>query len=394
MPKDFKKLRVAIVHYWFMSRRGGERVVEAFAEIFPQADIFALVVDPAKLSPALQKRRLVTSFLQRLPGVRRYYRHLLALYPLAVEQFDLSDYDLVISSESGPAKGVITSNHTCHICYCYTPMRYLWDMYHQYRNASGTLTRAVFSIIAHYVRLWDLASASRVDYFMCDSKHVAGRIWKNYRREATTVYPAVAISEGYISDTVEDYYLVVSQMVYYKRIDLAIEACNRLGRPLRIIGSGEQDKKLRSMAGPTIKFLGSLSDEEVRENYARCRALLFPGEEDFGIVPIEAQSFGRPVIAFGRGGALETLAGFYPPAVENPEAYSGVFFKEPTVDSLVEAMLAFEKVETRLSPQLIRQRVEYFSPARFESEVTAFIQAKLAQFELESCPGFTEATPQ
>jgi glycosyltransferase involved in cell wall biosynthesis len=389
-----KKLRVAIVHYWFMSRRGGERVVETLAEMFPQADLFTLVADSTVLSPTIQKRRLATSFLQRLPGVLRYHRHLLPLYPLALEQFDLSDYDLVISSESGPAKGVITSSHTCHICYCHSPMRYLWDMYHQYRNTSGPLTRAIFPLIAHYVRLWDLASASRVDYFLCNSEHVAGRIWKNYRREATTIYPPVAVSKGYISDTVEDYYLVVSQLVYYKRIDLAIEACNRLGRPLRIIGNGEQGKKLRSMAGPTVTFLGSLSDESVGESYARCRALLFPGEEDFGIVPVEAQSFGRPVIAYGRGGALETVTGFFPPGVGNPEAYTGVFFRKPTVESLAEAMLAFEAAESRLSPQFIREKAEYFSATRFETEVTSFIQDKMVQFQLESRSRFAEAVRQ
>jgi glycosyltransferase involved in cell wall biosynthesis len=377
-----KDLRVAIVHYWFMSRRGGERTVEALAEIFPQADIYTLVANPDVLGPELRKHRLFTSFLQRLPGVRHYHRHLLPLYPLALEQFDLTNYDLVISSESGPAKGVITSTATCHICYCHSPMRYLWDMYHSYRNGKGvgTITRILFSLITHYVRMWDLATASRVDYFATNCHNVAERIRKHYRREATVVYAPAWMGAGRISETTDDYYLVIGQMVDYKRIDLAIEACNRLGRPLRIIGDGEQYKRLRSLAGPTVQFLGSVGDEAVRENYARCRALLFPGEEDFGSVPVEAQSFGRPVVAYGRGGVLETILGFFPPSVEDPERYTGVFFRDQNVDSLVEAILALEKVEHRLSPQYIKRHAELFSAPRFKEDAAAFIAEKVAEF--------------
>ena len=379
---SLSQLRVALVHYWFVRRRGGERVVETLAEIFPQADIFALVMDSSWRETTFRSRKVTTSFLQRLPGVKRYYRKLLPLFPLAVEQFRLDGYDLVISSESGPAKGVITGAKTCHICYCHSPMRYLWDMYHQYRAGKdmGFISRAFFSMAAHYVRLWDLATASRVDYFVANSCTVAARIRKHYRREATVIYPPVAVSAGAISLTVDDCYLVVSPLVDYKRVDLAIEACNRLGRPLRIIGDGEEYRRLRRLAGPSVTFLGYVSDEVVRENYARCRALLFPGEEDFGIVPVEAQSFGRPVIAYEGGGARETVLGLRPGESVGAEESTGVFFSNQSVESLVEAVGFFEAVEARFSPVFIRGQVQRFSGDRFKAEMRAFVTEKLAEF--------------
>lgn len=379
---SLSQLRVALVHYWFVRRRGGERVVETLAEMFPQADIFALVMDASWRETAFRDRKVTTSFLQRLPGAKRYYRKLLFLFPLAVEQFRLDGYDLVISSESGPAKGVLTSAKACHICYCHSPMRYLWDMHHQYRNrrGMGRISRTLFSLAAHYVRLWDLATASRVDYFVANSGNVAVRIRKHYRREATVIYPPVAVSAGYLAPTVEDYYLVVSPLVDYKRVDLAIEACNRLGRPLRIIGDGEEYRRLRRLAGASVTFLGYVSDEVVRENYARCRALLFPGEEDFGIVPVEAQSFGRPVIAYEGGGARETVLGLRPGESVGAEESTGVFFSNQSVESLVEAVGFFEAVEARFSPVFIRGQVQRFSGDRFKAEMRAFVTEKLAKF--------------
>ena len=380
--KDLSQLRVALVHYWLVRRRGGEKVLEALAEMLPEADIFTLVLDRKSLKDSLRSHRIITSFLQRLPGAVRHYPKLLPLFPLALEQFRLDSYDLVISSESGPAKGVITPAHTCHICYCHSPMRYLWDMYHRYRASQGMgwFTRTVFSLSAHYMRFWDLATARRVDYFVANSRNVASRIRKHYRREAQVIHPPVMVSAGYISPATEDYYLVVGELVDYKRIDLAIEACNRLGRPLRIIGDGDQYRRLRRLAGPTVKFLGFLPDEAVRENYARCRALLFPGEEDFGMVPVEAQSFGRPVIAYGRGGALETVSGFCAGDSLPPELSTGVLFAEQTVDSLVEAMRAFESIESRLSSAYIRAQVQRFDVLRFKAEMSEFITGKMSEF--------------
>lgn len=381
-PQPFTSLRVAIVHYWLVAQRGGERVLEALLEVFPQADLFTLVFDRAALPASLRSRKITPSFLQRLPGATRHYRKFLPLFPLAIEQLRLGGYDLVISSESGPAKGVITSQNTCHICYCHSPMRYLWDMYHDYRDQGqmNPFARAFFSLSAHYVRMWDLASASRVDYFVANSANVAARIRKHYRRESGVIHPPVNVAAGYLADRIEDYYLVVSQLVRYKRVDLAIAACNRLKRRLRIIGDGEELSRLRRMAGPTVEFLGFLPDETLREHYARCRALLFPGEEDFGIVPVEAQSYGRPVIVYGRGGALETVQGFFPGESTLPEQPTGIFFAHQTVDSMIEAMLLFEAEEGRFSPSCIRARVQGFSTPRFKREMEAFVSAKLSEF--------------
>lgn len=365
-----------------MSRRGGERVVEALCELFPQADLFALVAERKTLSPELQKHKLTTSFLQKLPGSRKWHRHMLPLYPLAVEQFDLRGYDLVISLESGPAKGVITSPETCHICYCLTPMRYLWNFYQDYKNGSGLglLTRPVFALTAHYARLWDVASAARVDHFAAISRAVAARVRKYYRRDAELIYPPVDVTRAQLSDTVGSYYLVVGQLVNYKRVDLAIEACKKLGRELRIVGVGEEYKRLRASAGRTVSFLGALSDGEVQKQYASCRALLFPGEEDFGIVPVEAQASGRPVIAFGKGGARETVIGTYPDELAAPERSTGVFFREQNLDSLVEAMLKFETAEQHFSPSFIRAHAEQFDKKHFLKKMGSFVAEKLEDY--------------
>lgn len=371
-------LRVAICHYWFNGYGGGERVIEAIAGIFPQAHFFSLVAGEGHVLPAVRDR-LTTSFVDRIPGATRWHRHFLPLYPFALEQFDFSDFDLVISSESGPAKGVITSPQTCHICYCHSPMRYIWDLYHQSRKSMNPVTRAIFSATAHYMRLWDLSTAARVDYFVANSRFIAARIRKYYRLESTVIHPPANISTGYIAASVDDYYLVVSRLVPYKRVELAIEACNRLGRRLRIVGDGPEYKALRKLAGPRVEFLGRLDESALHEIYARCRALLFPGEEDFGIVPVEAQSHGRPVIAYGRGGALETvtadLAG-----VADPANCTGIFFSHPTVDSLCDAIERFEHVESRFRPQFIRNSVERFSLERFQAEFARFVLEKMGEF--------------
>lgn len=382
MPKAISDLQIAIVHYWLVAQRGGERVVEAIAEMYPRADIFTLVVDRTSLGASLQSHKITSSFLQKIPGARHHYQKFLPLFPLALEHFRLDDYDLVISSESGPAKGVLTSQHTCHICYCHSPMRYLWDMHHQYRTNSGMgkFSRALFSLSAHYVRMWDVAAASRVDYFIANSKNVASRIRKHYRREAEVIYPPVNISAGYLSEKIQDYYLVVSQLVGYKRVDLAIEACNRLKRPLRIIGDGKEYPRLHRLAGPTIEFLGFLPDQALGEHYAHCRALLFPGEEDFGIVPVEAQSYGRPVIAYGRGGVLETVNGLSPGDTLAAGRATGVFFPKQTVESVMEAILRFESTENDFRPEGIRDQVQQFDTSRFHAEMKNFINAKWSGF--------------
>jgi glycosyltransferase involved in cell wall biosynthesis len=374
--------RVAIVHYWFVSHRGGERVVEALADMFPEADLFSLVVDRETLSESLRSRPIKTSFLQHLPGSRRWHRRMLPLYPLALEQFDLSSYDLVLSSESGPAKGVITSANTCHVCYCHSPMRYLWDFYHRYKNAPtlGFCTRPLFTLATHYLRLWDAASADRVDYFVANSHNVAARVRKHYRRECSVVYPPVNVKAGYLAEEIEDYYLAVGQLVDYKRMDLAIMACNLLGRKLRIVGQGEEYTRLRKVAGPSIQFLGSASDSELHEQYAHCRALLFPGEEDFGMVPVEALSFGRPVIAYGRGGITETVKGWDSRSLNVPENSSGIFFSEQSVHSVIQAIQTFEKIEQRFRPSFIRQQSDRFSPGHFQRGFREVLEQKWREF--------------
>jgi glycosyltransferase involved in cell wall biosynthesis len=379
---SLENARIAIVHYWFVNHRGGERVVEALADMFPNADLFSLIVDEESLSAPLRTRPITTSFLQKVPGSRRWHRRLLPLYPLALEQFDLNSYDLVLSSESGPAKGVLTSAHTCHVCYCHSPMRYLWDFYHRYKNGThlGFCTRSLFTFTAHYLRLWDAASADRVDYFVANSHNVASRVRKHYRRECAVVYPPVNITNGYVTNKIDDYYLVVGQLVDYKRMDLAIMACNLLGRKLHIVGKGEEYARLRKLAGPSIRFCGALSDLELREQYAHCRALLFPGEEDFGIVPVEALSFGRPVIAYGRGGVRETVRACDLGLAHTPENSGGLFFNEQSVASLVESIRSFEKLEHRFCASFIKHQADRFSPAHFQRGFRRFLDQKWDEF--------------
>ena len=304
---------------------------------------------------------------------------------MALEQLDISGYDLVISSESGPAKGVITSTRTCHICYCHSPMRYLWDMYHHYLQSMNPVTRVVFSATAHYLRGWDLASAARVDYFAANSFNVAARIRKHYRRESVVVHPPATIRNAQISPDVEDYYLVVGRLIDYKRVDLAIETCTRMGRRLRIVGEGDQYKRLRRIAGSKVEFLGHLPEKDLHACYARCRALLFPGEEDFGIVPVEAQSFGRPVIAYGQGGALETVIGLRAQNGFAGEA-TGMFFDEQTAESMADAIRRFEAAETGFDPHYIQLCAQRFDLERFQSHMRAFINHCVEEFRRPSGP--------
>ncbi len=377
---DLAKLRVAIVHYWFIDRAGGEKVVEALAELFPQADLYALVADKSVLSPSLAERTLQTSFLQKIPGANRFHRYFLFLQPFALEQFDLSQYDLVISSESGPAKGVITSPKTCHICYCHSPMRYIWDMYPQYRRNMSPLTGAIFSLTAHYMRLWDFASSQRVDYFAANSRFIASRIRKVYRRQSTVIHPPVAIpANSSVTPQKDAPYLAMGRLVDYKRFDLAVSACTSLKRKLVIIGEGPERKRLEEIAGPTVQFLGRVSDEMVRKHLSGCRALIFPGEEDFGLVPVEAQGHGRPVIAYGSGGALETIRADTPgqPPLEHP---TGLFFYKDSLAALQKAILLFETQEDRFSSSHIREHSLQFSSDYFKKNMRDFVLSALYDF--------------
>jgi glycosyltransferase involved in cell wall biosynthesis len=345
-------MRAAIVHYWLLNRRGGEKVLDALCHLLPDADVFTLFCDPRTLSPTLERHRITTSFLNPL---RRWHRGLLPLMPLALESFDLRGYDLVISSESGPAKGVITASDTIHICYCHTPMRYLWDLYPAYRVewTRSRAKRAAMAPVASYLRLWDYASAARVDRFIANSYNVQRRIWKTYRRESDVIHPPVEIDSFY-SRPAEDYFLAVSELVAYKRIDSLVQWASLTGRRLRVAGAGPEYRRLRAMGGKTVEFLGRVSDEELRELYARCRAFLLPGEEDFGMTPVEALASGKPVVALGRGGALETV----------PE-FGGVFYDEPTPEAIARAISALEKMEPAIRPAELQAHARRFGTGEF-----------------------------
>ncbi|HEV2380186.1 MAG TPA: glycosyltransferase [Terriglobia bacterium] len=380
MTAIHRELRVALVHYWLVSHRGGERVVEALGDMFPQADIFTLVYDPKRTVSSISRHRIQTSFLQSFPFATRIYQSLLPLMPMALEQFDLRGYDLVISSESGPAKGVLTGPETCHICYCHSPMRYAWNMYPEYWQGAGRFKRLLIPPLMSRIRQWDQLSAARVDYFVANSRNVARRIRKYYAREARVIYPPVDVSSFSVAKQGGEFYLVVSQLVAYKRVDLAVIACSKLNKRLVVIGSGAELKKLRRIAGSSVTFLGPQPDGVVREHYRRCRALLFPGEEDLGMTPIEAQASGRPVIAYGKGGVLETVLGCQPESSSQPETSSGVFFREQTVNSVIEAIGRFESIEGRFDPAFIRSRVQIFDVSRFKAEMLALVNEKLRDF--------------
>lgn len=361
-------MRVAIVHYWLVQMRGGERVLEALCDLFPEADLFTHVCDRDRLSPTLQRHRIHTSFIQRLPAAKRRYPTYLPLMPFALEQFDLRGYDLVISSESGPAKGVITDPDSLHLCYCHSPMRYLWDLAPSYRRQAGWFKRRAMDLLLPPLRVWDQATAQRVDHFLANSRFVAQRIRKYYRREATVLHPPVDADRFAIAPAgPEDFYLYLGQLVPYKRADLAVAACTALGKRLLVIGDGEERSWLEKLAGPTVQFLGRQSDAAIASYYQRCRALLFPGVEDFGIVPLEAMASGRPVIAYGDGGALETVKA----------GETGLFFQSATIEALTAAIAQFEADQGQFDPVAIREHALRFDCDTFKTNFQRFLTSVL-----------------
>ena len=347
------------------------------AEMFPEADIFTLFLDRQKLPQPLQGRKIVASILDRIPIARRAHRHFLPFYPLAVEMLDLSGYDLVITSDSGPMKGVITDLDATHICYCHSPMRYLWDGYSAYRRQMSSLSKAVFELSSHYVRNWDYLAAQRVDHFIANSGYVARRIHKYYRRRSTVIHPPIDTSQSYLARSQDDYYLAVGRLVPYKRTDVLIGACQKLNRKLVIVGDGPELERLKKLAGKNVEFVGEVADQQLRDIYARCRALLFAADEDFGMVPLEAQSYGRPVIAYGQGGSLETIVGAAGSAVRrranNGELITGIFFDEQSADSLASAILAFESSEDLFIPEEIQSHARRFDTSVFVERLHNYI---------------------
>ena len=363
-------MRVALIHDWLTGMRGGEKVLELLCEQYPDADIFTLFHRPGSVSPTIERHRIRPSLLQYLPYARAHYRTLLPLYPFAIEQFDLDGYDLVISSSHCAAKAVIAPGRARHLCYCHSPMRYAWDQFDAYFGpaAKGHLASRLFyrPIMARLAR-WDAATASRVDRFVANSRHVAGRIGRYYNREASIVYPPVDTTfYGPADVSPESHFLIVSALVPYKRIDLAIAACRQLGAALRIVGDGPERERLERAADGSVAFLGALSNEAIREEYRRAMAIILPGEEDFGIVPVEAQACGRPVVAFGRGGALETVV----------DGETGVLFEEPTAASLAAALSRVAAM--RIDGTRLRGHAEQFSRERHAQQMRELIAETVA----------------
>ncbi len=364
-------MRIAIIHEWLVTYAGSEKVLRAMLSVFPEADVFCLVDTlPSPTRDWLNGRRLKTSFLQRMPGVRRYYRYLLPFMPVAIEQFDLSAYDIVISNSHAVAKGVLTAGDQLHICYCYTPMRYAWELQHQYL-AEAHLEAGLKSLLArwmlHRSRLWDLRTSNSVDHFVACSHYIARRIQKAYRRDAVVIYPNVAVEDFALSEDKSDYYVTCSRIVPYKKINLIVEAFTKMpDRKLIVIGDGPQFNDLFALAGPNVTLLGSQPHEVLLRYLQHAKAFVFAAEEDFGIAPIEAQACGTPVLAFGKGGATETVI----------DGVTGYHFYEQTAESICKVVQRFEQNSEKFQPSAIREHACTFSEARFKNQILDFVMSQ------------------
>ena len=370
---NLENIRIAIVHDWFVNYAGSERVVEQILNLFPHADLFAVVdfLDEEKRG-FIQNKPVTTTFIQKFPFAKTKFRQYLPLMPLAIEQLDLSAYDLIISSSHAVAKGVLTSPNQLHISYVHSPIRYSWDLQHQYLKESN-LEKGFKSWIArwilHQIRLWDYRTANGVDLFIANSQFIARRIHKVYRRDAEVIYPPVDLQNYSLQEQKQNFYLTASRLVPYKRIDLIVEAFAQLGdRQLIVIGDGEQMVKIRAKAGQNVKFLGHREPEELREYMQNAKAFVFAAEEDFGITPVEAQACGTPVIAYGRGGVKESVIGL------DSDRPTGVFFGSQTVESIRAAIYEFENLGDRISPIVCRENAMRFSTERFQREFLFFVK--------------------
>jgi len=363
--------RVALAHHWLLSMRGGEKVLQAIAELLPGAPIFTLLYDRDELCPALGRRSIRASFLQRLPGARSNHRYALPLYPLAAGRLDCREFDVVICSDAATVKAVRCRPEALKICYCHSPMRYVWNLRDEYRRQMPVWTAAALRLVGPYVRQCDRRAANTVTTFIANSRHVRARIRNCYGRESVVIYPPVDIPASPASETPDEYYLVVSELVEYKRVDLAVEACTLTGRRLIVVGDGPLGRRLRRRAGPTVSFWGRVANEEVARLMAGCRALLFCGEEDFGMVPVEAQGHGRPVIALARGGALETVL----------DGQTGLFFAEPRAELVIEVLERFEDSATLWPPQAIHDHAYKFTLEQFRRRFIDFISWAVGAWE-------------
>jgi glycosyltransferase involved in cell wall biosynthesis len=369
-------MKVALVHDWLTGMRGGEKVLLSLARLFPDAPIFTLLHVPGSVAPELEARQIRTTFVQALPGMARRYRHYLPLFPAAAASIDLSGYDLVVSSSHCVAKGVRPAPGAVHICYCHTPMRYIWDRYDDYfgPGRAPLLVRAAMAAAAPWLRAWDVRSSSRVTRFVANSDYVAGRIRRHYGRDAEVIRPPVDtdfFTPG--RDAPGSYDLVVSALAPYKRLDLVLEAYRGTGRPVRIVGWGPEEARLRAAAPPEIELMGRVDDETLRDLYRGCRAVLMPGVEDFGIVPLEAMACGRPAVVYAEGGGVESVV----------PGETGLLFHEPTAAALRAAVDSLQRV--RFNSAALRKRAEASGRALFEARLRAFVDGALAETHTHSC---------
>ena len=378
MLQEIKQQKVAFVHEWLIEAGGSEKLLAAMIASFPNVPIYTLFHDSEGPTVSLvQGHPVTTSFLQKIPGALRRYRSLLPLMPFAIEQFDLSDYDIIISNSHAVAKGVLTGPDQLHINMNCSPVRYAWDLQHQYLRESNKdkgLQSWVARWILHEIRKWDYRTANGVDHFIAISNFIARRIWKVYRREATVIYPPVSVDDFPLQEEKENFYLTASRMVPYKKINLIVETFSEMpDKQLIVIGTGPDFEKIKKKAGPNIRLLGYQPFDVLKEKMQKAKAFVFAAEEDFGIVPVEAQACGTPVIAYGKGGALETVI----------KDETGIFFDEQTVNSLKDAVERFEHREEPWNPQNIRQNAERFSKERFQQEFQAFVQQAWQKFQNE-----------
>jgi glycosyltransferase involved in cell wall biosynthesis len=362
-------VKVALVHDWLTGMRGGEKCLEAACELFPDADLFTLLHRRGAVSPVIERHRIFTSFLQRLPEVHRYYRYLLPLYPAAIERFDLSGYDLILSMSHSVAKGAIPPPAAEHACYCFSPMRYVWDLYGDYFGRKPSLVELPVSAAASYLRMWDVAATARVDRIAAISHHVGRRVVRYYRREAAVVYPPV--EDRYFEEALPsgkgEYFLVVSSLVPYKRLEVAVEAFAKTSEPLWIVGGGPEERRLKKIAGASVRFLGWQPSSALPGLYRRARALVFPGIEDFGIAPVECQAMGRPVVGRRLGGLCETVR-----PVGEVDDPTGVLYAEPSVEGLLAGLDTFRRHEADFQPALLRRHASAFGRDRFLEELRTF----------------------
>jgi glycosyltransferase involved in cell wall biosynthesis len=370
-------MKIAIVHDWLTGMRGGEKVLEVFCELFPDATLITLLHNKGALSPTIEQMKIKTSFIDRLPFKEKEYRSYLPLFPLAIECINFGEYDLVLSTSHCVAKSAKARSQALHICYCHTPMRYVWEMYDEYfgKGKAGIATRFAMKIIAPFLRSWDVATASRVMYYIANSQNVANRILDYYKRSADVIHPPVDTALFQLGNQRSDYFLIVNALVPYKRIDIAIDVFNKLGKKLLIVGIGPELEKLKSIAKNNIEFLGWRTNDELANYYANCEALIFPGVEDFGIVPLEAMACGKPVIAYAKGGALETV-------VEREDLKTGIFFNEQNSQSLFDAIHKFEA--TSFDPMKIRNHALTFDRAIFKEKIKKYIEEKITEHQIKT----------